>query len=272
MKIFYICSLIALAPFSYSQASDAAVVETKPLQVVPVTSSDQLERAEVRIVFPQEEAVKHDESLNVQVRSRNFSLGIPTDIDRKKEILNHEEGQMIRVSIDNEPFFELGRSSLVTALRDIEDNRDDQLEKNISSPLSEGAHLIRAYAVCSFGESLKNKEAFNSSIFYYKDKSNKVNISLNDPYLTYNEPTGRFKVGAPILLDFLISNVVLSEDGYKIHLKIDDQHERWLSQYTPYYIYGLPKGDHKISISLVDHLKQPVNKKLCHVTRMITID
>ena len=77
---------------------------------------------------------------------------------------------------------------------------------------------------------------------------------MEKPYLTYNEPSGRFtlKEEKPILLDFYVSNCILSKDGYKVRMTVDNKARRLLTNWTPYYLYGLKKGSHTIKLELLN--------------------
>jgi hypothetical protein len=70
--------------------------------------------------------------------------------------------------------------------------------------------------------------------------------------LTYNAPEGEFKDGQPILLDFYVVNTQLSKDGYKVRLIIDGTDKRMLTEWVPYFIYGLKKGSHTIKLELLN--------------------
>jgi hypothetical protein len=87
--------------------------------------------------------------------------------------------------------------------------------------------------------------------FYFGETENKPSIDLSRPFLTYNCPEGEFKAGQPILLDFYLSNTQLSSDGYKVRLIIDGRDKRILTDWVPYYIYGLKKGSHTIKLELL---------------------
>lgn len=79
-------------------------------------------------------------------------------------------------------------------------------------------------------------------------------MDLSAPYLTYNIPVGSYNLeeGDPILLDFYIKNCELSPDGYKVKLSIDGKEIATLTEWRPYYIYGLKKGKHTIGLQLLD--------------------
>jgi len=129
--------------------------------------------------------------------------------------------------------------------------------------LRPGLHTLRVFAVRSFGESLKGERSFYSMYFFVggdKSQKNEQDGMLSQPYLTYNEPSGQVPLieGKPILLDFYISNCELTPDGYKVRMSIDDTVQRILTSWSPYYIYGLNKGKHKIHLELLDERNLPV--------------
>jgi hypothetical protein len=61
-----------------------------------------------------------------------------------------------------------------------------------------------------------------------------------------------------VLLDFYITNCQLSKDGYKVRLTIDGSDQRILTNWVPYYLYGLSKGKHRIKLELLDEKNKVV--------------
>ena len=133
-------------------------------------------------------------------------------------------------------------------------------------------HLLRAFPVRSYNESLKGRNTFLAIPFYVKSKQDNKEIDLSKPYLTYNQPVGKYKAGRPVLLDFLIKNCQLTKDGYKVRLNIDGVHERLLTDWIPYYIYGLVKGTHKIHLELLSPQNTVVPGVFNNVWQEITIE
>ena len=123
---------------------------------------------------------------------------------------------------------------------------------------------------------MKRQSSFAAAIFYYQHQKqgDTLNVDLQKPYLTYNEPQGKYPYSQsnPILLDFLISNCDLSSDGYKVALMIDGQNIQALTDYTPYYIYNLNRGKHKIRLELLDENDKIVPGFSNMIERDIEID
>jgi hypothetical protein len=241
------------------------------IQVVPVSPAPSFNNMELRLQYPDEGAVVSKNPVQIEFRMDWFPLGIESEYSRKYEIYNDPKGQSIHVFIDGHDYFEINE-----AIFDADDNYDEFFDQiaNWSIPfdLSPGLHIIRAFPCHSFGESIKQSKCFVSGTFYYKEKKGTTSIDLHQPFLTYNEPQGSFEGGTkPILLDFFVTNCTLSKDGYKVRLTIDDQNQRFLYDWVPYYIYGLPKGTHKIRLELINPQNEPVPGLFNTVTRMITI-
>ena len=242
-----------------SSALFAATIEDNQtsgvIRIIPVEATPQPESVEIHISFPEMGEVKEKNPVAVQVRLEGYPIGYTTDLPRAKEIRNSQEGQALRILIDNEPYLEVNDS-----IDDFTDSEEADfssiLQTQIPYNLRSGAHLIRMFLVRSYGESLKGGQCYTASYFFVGSKKEKEPFDLSAPYLTYNQPEGDFKSGQPILLDFYLSNTQLSKDGYKVRLTIDGKDKRLLTEWAPYYIYGLSKGSHKIKLELLNPQNQ----------------
>jgi len=273
------CLLISFTAMLYSSLSFAAQTESQPvnpneIRIVPVEPTPEPDNVRVRIVFPEENEVKTKNPVHLQIKVEGYPLETESYfLPRTEELVNDPNGQSIHVVIDDNPYF-----SLYEAIIDAEDNvqvyYNQTLDYDIPYPLNPGIHVIRAFPARTYGESLKGSGCFVSSIFYFRVKKNDQKIDLSMPYLTYNEPQGSFKYNPsqPILLDFLISNCQLSKDGYKVRLSIDGNNQRILTQWVPYYIYGLSKGTHIFRLELLDHQNKLVVGPYNDVQRSIKIE
>ncbi len=220
------------------------------IQIVPVDSSPGANDIAIRIQYPKNGTIEKKQPVHLEIRVDWFPLGIQTELPRKNEIYDDDEGQSIHVFIDDREYFEINEA-LFDAVDDHDEFFDQIAEKDIPFTLSPGAHIIRAFPCRSFGESLKNAKNFVSGVFYVQTKS-EIPVDLKKPFLTYNEPQGSYQdPSKPILLDFYINNCALSKDGYKVRVTIDGKNERFLYDWSPYYIYGLSSGSHKIKLELI---------------------
>ncbi len=244
--------LICLA-LSISTTLFGATVEgnhSGEIRVVPVRPTPQPDEIEVRFAFPEVGEVKTENPVKTQVRVEAYPLGFNSDFPRAREIRDSDEGQSIHIIVDGKHHFDVNE-----AIDDIAENEEidfDQIvEARIPYNLSTGIHVLRAFPVRSYSESLKGSKCFASIYFYFGKGESEPSVDLSKPYLTYNSPEGEYNTDQPILLDFYLSNTQLSNDGYKVRLTIDGKDKRILTDWTPYYIYGLKKGSHTIKLELL---------------------
>lgn len=221
---------------------------TSDVRVVPVEATPEPDNVNTKIAFPEGD-MKDDSKPSLEFRLEGFPLGIHSDIPRAREIRDRGEGQTLQILIDDKPFVEVNE-----ALEDSADTEEIDFDQTIEikSPysLKPGVHVLRVFPARSFDESLKGSGTFAATTFYVKEKTGKIDLSK--PYLTYNQPQGKFKNNMPILLDFYVTNTQLSKDGYKVRLTIDKSDKRILTEWVPYYIYGLGVGSHTIKLELLD--------------------
>ena len=243
--------------------------------VVPIEPTPEANTIVTKIIFPRPYENKRKTPINVQLRIEGFPLGVMTQNDRAREIYNDPEGQAIHVIIDNKPYL-IYNQSFEDSFDENREYYDKILSFHIPFTISAGQHVIRSFPARSYGESLKGSGPFAAEIFYYQDrkKSDSMNIDLQKPYLTYNEPQGRFPQSKsnPILLDFLLSNCDLSSDGYKVRLTVDKKVIQTLTDYVPYYLYGLSPGKHTVKLELLDNKDKLVPGFFNVTEREIEID
>ena len=260
----------------FSRMAFAAEIEPKIanpslIRIIPVEPTPEADNVTCKIVFPREGQSVYN-PVKLQFQLRGFPVGVGSDFERKKEIFDDPNGQSLLVFVDNYQPIEIYESFL-DALDDSNLYFDLTLTTTLPFYLNEGMHVIRAFPDRSYGESLKGKGCFAAGIFYIGGAQNNLNVNLNAPYLTYNEPleTLVYPEGRPLLLDFYISNIQLSKDGYKVRVVIDGNIERTLTSWVPYYIYGLPIGMHSIRLQLLDEKNQIVPGLFNDVIRSIRI-
>ncbi len=246
----------------------------KGVQVVPVEPTRDPDYVQTKILFPKAGEIKKSSPIKGQVRVDGIALGVDTEQPRRKEVWNDPQGQSLHIFIDNQPYIAINEA-LIDALDDVQDYFDQTAEFEVPFKLQPGMHIIRAFPVRSYNESVKSEKAFAASVFYYQEKKDNPKVDLSQPYLTYNEPQGEYdydrKNLQPILLDFYVTNCELSRDGYKVRLTIDNENQRILTSWQPYYIYGLKKGQHSFRLELLDPKNNYVPGLFNDVTRTFVI-
>ena len=243
------------------------------VRIVPVRPTPEPTNVKTQIIFPKEGQVVWSNPVRVQFRLMGFNIGTNSDFERSHEIFNDPQGQSLLIFIDNHHPIEVYRSTV-----DSLDNNnlfyDLKLTKRVPFYLKEGMHVIRTFPDRSYGESLKGAGCYSAGIFYIGSQIDNLEVDLNGPYLTYNEPleTLRYHSDKPILLDFYLSNIQLSRDGYKVKVIIDNGIVRNLIHWVPYYIYGLPAGKHTIRLQLINEKNKQVTGLFNDITRTIIVN
>jgi hypothetical protein len=270
-KIFIVI-LLALAPFALFSARVPYTPNLTEIRVVPVRPTPESETVKLEFIFPKSGEVEHSSKIKAQLKIKGFPLRTNSNFERANEIWTDPIGQHIHVVVDNYSYFAVKWET--TESIDPKENYYTQVaEFSIPFTLDPGQHMIRAFPVRSFHESLKGRGAFASEMFYFQSNTPKLDQDLNGPYLTYNVPRDDriYPAKEPLLLDFYISNVNLSNDGYKVEATIDGGNKRYLTLWTPYYIYGLKPGAHSIQLRLLDPQNNLVPGKFNDITQRITI-
>lgn len=205
--------------------------------------------------FPTQAKVEIDSPKNssdvmsvIEIEVNQIPLGTVSETSQKTDLFkNLKDGQEIRVVIDGSKNFltaneEENRSSIGQDTSEYFESKI-QLKHNFGN----GSHVIRAFAVKPWGESLKGPRVF-SAVSFVNGGGDKIDISK--PYLTYNEPSGNrnYQAGEPILVDFLLSNTELSGGRY-VKLKIDG-HEETLKEWAPYKLLINRPGTYTLSLTL----------------------
>ena len=96
---------------------------------------------------------------------------------------------------------------------------------------------------------------------------------ITQPMLFYSRPKGTYVGKAnteKVMLDFYLVNVQLGMD-YKVQVDINGEQSIVVDQWQPYYIEGLPMGDNKIKLTLIDKDGNPVDTPLNPVERVFTL-
>ena len=121
------------------------------------------------------------------------------------------------------------------------------MSESFTKKLDKKNNIILAFLSRSFHESVKNSNA------YVLTQTGNEKIDLTDEFLFYSRPKGTYKGvdTEKLLLDFYLVNTNLSSTGNKVKATIQDT-EFIIEEWAPYYIEGLPKGEIKIKLELID--------------------
>jgi len=268
-----ICVILCLASVGFAAEFKPRKANPTEVRIVPVRPTPEPNNVELTITFPKKDQVVSGYGLKVQAQLQGFNVGTNSDFDRAKEIYNDPMGQSLLIFVDDHEPIEIYKS-FVDSLDSNNLFYNWTLTAQIPYRLSEGFHVIRAFPARSFGEGLKGPGCFAVRRFYIGERKDNLDVDLCGPYLTYNEPLAslRYCSCKPILLDFYLSNIQLSQDGYKVRVTIDGDITRVLTQWVPYYIYGIPSGSHTVQLELINEKNEVAPGIFNKVTRTIQVD
>ena len=158
----------------------------------------------------------------------DYTLGMQSIKDFNYTLANSKKGQHIHFIVNNGPY-------------------SAHYSESFTKKLDEKNNIILAFLSRSYHESVKNSNA------YVLTQTGNEKIDLTDEFLFYSRPKGTYKGvdTEKLLLDFYLVNTNLSSTGNKVKATIQDT-EFIIEEWAPYYIEGLPKGEIKIKLELID--------------------
>lgn len=209
--------------------------------IEPADHGPEYAKAKIQVISPREAQVIDDatDSVFVVLNVTGMEIAKATPGDSTRGINYSKEGQHIHVFIDDKPYMA---------------NYKNGQPFNVGV-LEPGAHTIRVFPSRSWHESVKTQGAFASRVFYVGSKPDGDSLmnELKRPFITYSRPKGNYPASdSLILLDFYTTNFKMSDRGYKVKIIIDGREISTLTEWRPYHIKGLSKGEHTIALQLID--------------------
>tara|TARA_B100000575_G_C23104952_1_gene637703 strand:+ start:960 stop:1667 length:708 start_codon:yes stop_codon:yes gene_type:complete len=215
MKKYYIFILSALLAFS---------CDDNKIKISKVEGSPKYEDAELVL-----NELSSGSELEFSFDIKNYELGAQTERDFQYNLANSKKGQHIHLIINNNPY-------------------SAHYTNKFKKKLDPDNGVILAFLSRSYHESVKNKNAYIFTQYGDLEK-----IDLDKQYLFYSRPKGTYtgQDTKKLLLDFYLVNTTISENGNRVRATINDE-EFLIDEWSPYYIEGLPKGEVKIKLELIN--------------------
>ncbi len=192
-------------------------------------------------------------TFNFDVKGDKYKLGQQTPDAPQKMCANSAKGQHIHLIVNNEPYM-----AKYTPTFDVE--------------LPDGDHFILAFLSRSYHESIKTDQAHKLVKATIANNSMTDSKPVTQPMLFYSRPKGTY-VGkaetAKVMLDFYPVNAAIGTD-YMVKADINGEMHT-LDKWQPYFVEGLPMGENKITLTLVDGEGKDVDTPLNPVTRTFTL-
>ncbi|MEM8524406.1 MAG: hypothetical protein AAGG68_07170 [Bacteroidota bacterium] len=188
------------------------------------------------------------------ITATDYVLGAQTPDADSKMCANSGKGQHIHLIVDNAPYAA-------------------KYENEFEYELEDGEHYILAFLSRSYHESIKTEEAHMLQKVVVEDGSFASSEAVEEPMLLYSRPKGTYvgeKDTKKVMLDFYVANLTLGAD-YKVKVEINGEYDTIADVWQPYYIEGLPMGDNKIKLTLVDGEGNIIDTPLNPVERVFTL-
>ncbi len=209
--------------------------EVNGIKLTEAPNSPEFPDAKLHLLTPKADTILKSGPNTFHFSVENYTLGKLTDGFDKMHCANSKKGQHIHYILDNAPYVAYY----------------DSVFKEL---VPNGKHLLLCFLSRSYHESIKNKDAYILTQLTTGSKSDTLkDYDLNAPYLFYSRPKGEY-VGEDtkkVLLDFYLVNTTISPTGNKVRATINGN-EFMLTKWVPYVIEGLPLGNNKIKLELLD--------------------
>ena len=205
--------------------------------------------ASLKMLKPEIGKVLPEGKVHFQYEVKNYELKMQTPGADMKDCANSDQGQHIHFILNDSPYVAFYTDTFTKALKP-------------------GHYINLSFLSRSFHESIKHQDAFVLNQFTVGKKKEK-DMDLNAPMLFYSRPKGEYKGKdtKKILLDFYLTNVTLSNDGYKVKVKLNNETEFTLDHWKAVAITGLPAGENTVRLELVDKDGKTVNSPFNPVER-----
>jgi hypothetical protein len=228
----------------------AKVGEAEGITVYKLQGSRAYADAKLSLAAPKMGAKLPSGKVAFDFEATGYELGQQTDAPAARVLANSGKGQHIHLIVDNDPY-----SAHYTADFDRE--------------IADGTHVALAFLSRSYHESVKGTHVVRT--FTVGEPSGEP-ADLSAPHLFYSRPKGTYTgAGAKyLMLDFYLVNTTIGPDGNKVRATINGA-EFMLTDWVPYVIVGLPMGEAKVQLELIDAEGKPVPGPFNSVTRSVTL-
>lgn len=235
--------------------TDTTAADTTATQPTPPPADIKLTPFSQSPDFPNAKVTYTYDKGKFNFKVQNYELKAQTSDAPQKMCANSKDGQHIHLIINNEPY-------------------DAVYESSFEKAVPDGDHIVVAFPGRSYHESIKGKGAAMAVKAAFKGGSMGKNAPVKDPMLIYSRPKGKYVGKAEtekVMLDFYLFNTELSATGNKVKVLINGENEFTLDKWEPVFIEGLPMGDNKVQLTLIDKDGNPVNAPTNPVERVFTL-
>lgn len=223
------------------------------LKLYPLTDSPLFQDAIINLNTPSEGAVIKNNLVEFNYEIKNYELTKPTTTGCcATSCANSSKGQHIHLILNNEPYLAKYSTSFSDSLKD-------------------GHYVALSFLSRSYHESIKHYDTYDLRQFTVGAGEEKK-VDLTKPLLFYSRPKGEYK-GAEtqkVLLDFYAVNAHLAPSEYKVRATINGV-AFMITTWKAYLMEGLPLGENKVKIELLDKDGNLVNSEFNSTERTFTL-
>jgi hypothetical protein len=244
---FVLAAIVSIGLLSFQ--NEKPLFEKNGIKIYELKGSPAFADAELELKSPANMATLPEGKDTFNFEVKNFQLGAQTPDAGQKMCANSAKGQHIHFIMDDAPYVA-------------------SYSPQIVSDMKPGHHVLLAFLSRSYHESLKHKKAYILKEFNVGNDA-KDNFNEKAPHLFYSRPKGDYigpQETKKLMLDFYLVNCTLSPDGYKVRATLNGTEFR-LTKWAPYVIEGLPLGEVKVKLELLDKNNKPVESPFNGVER-----
>lgn len=242
-----------LALVGFSAGEDKPLFEKNGLKVYELKGSTDYPEAELSLLAPANGTTLPEGKDTFNFAVDKYTLGAQTPDADQKLCANSAKGQHIHFIMDNQPYVASYNTQIV-------------------SDMKPGHHVLLAFLSRSYHESLKQKNAYILKEFNVGTGA-VDNFDEKAPHIFYSRPKGEYvgeKETARLMLDFYLVNCNLSPNGYKVRATVNGT-QFTFTKWAPYVIEGLPLGEVKVKLELLDKKGNLVKSPFNGVERTATL-
>lgn len=186
---------------------------------------------------------------------KNYELAAQTSDAPQKMCANSGKGQHIHLIVDDLPYAA-------------------KYESSFTHPVEDGTHYLLAFLSRSYHESIKTDDAHIAIKGTFANNAMTESADIEEAMLFYSRPKGTYVGKAntdKIMLDFYLVNTTLAADGNKVKVEVNGTEMMTIDEWKPTFIEGLPMGDNKVRLTLIDKDGKTVDTPLNPVERVFTL-
>lgn len=237
-----------------STPEESITKKAQPITLERLENSPSYTDAVLEMNEPKDSQIKESGEIDFSFTVKNYELGAQTDSSNAKLLANSGKGQHIHFILDNQPYSAHYESAFAKAIPD-------------------GTHHLVAFLSRSYHESVKNDNSVVvKKLVVGNTTEAATTMDMESPTLIYSRPKGTYtgEDTKNVLLDFFVLNTTLSKAGNSVRATINET-TFLIDEWAPMVLKGLPLGQVKIKLELIDENGEVIPGPFNTVNRVIEL-